>query len=148
MQFAFWVCFPINIAVPACSLGRTPWSITLNMIQSSYKKKVTWLRSTVYHTHQLFKMRKGRKNHKHCMLVIQNALFIHFNTDDIFTIARKYLIHNFEIFSSTCTKKIVESLRIKSRWLRQTQIRNLSMHWRCMESEDPWKLANTWNETK
>lgn len=55
---------------------------------------------------QLLKKRKGEKQHKHCILVIQNALFIHFNTDDFFffTVETKYLIHNFEFLAAPATR--------------------------------------------
>lgn len=68
------------------------------------------------------------------MLDIQNALFIHFNTDDFFTIERKYLIHNLEIFSSTCNKRIVEYLRIE---MAETGTNKPEIH---QSTEDIWNL--------
>lgn len=57
--------------------------------------------------------RREIKPGKDGILVIQNALFIHFDTDDFLNNWNKISYTHFEVFSSTCNKRIVEHLRIK-----------------------------------
>lgn len=91
----------------------------------------------LYHTHQLFEKGKGKKKHIHCILVIQNALFIHFNTDDFFFYSwNKISDTQFPVFSSTSNKRTVEYLRVQLRWLRQAQIN--------LKFINPLKIYENW----